>query len=77
MPTVTARRSNERPQCLCEIVPGSDEDEIPEQREPGRRERDAPTRASGFEQAFAVFADGTPIDRHARAAFRNARLERA
>ena len=36
-----------------------------------------PTRASRLEQSFAVFADGTPIARHARAAFRNARLERA
>ena len=76
MPTVTRRRSNERPQGLCEIVPGADEDEIPEQREPGRRQGDAPTRVSRVEHSFAVFSDGAPITPHMRA-FRNARLERA
>ena len=76
MPTVTPGASNERPQGLCEVVPGADEDEIPEQREPRRRQGDAPTRVSRVEQSFAVFADGTPIIPHMRA-FRNARLERA
>ena len=38
---------------------------------------DAAARARRVEQSFAVFADGAPIDRHARAAFRNARLARA
>ena len=77
MPRVTAGdRSNDRPYCLGKIVPGADEDEIPEKREPGRHEGDAPTRVSCFEQPFAVFTDGTPIGTHARA-FRNARLERA
>ena len=61
MPTVTPGASNERPQRLCEIVPGSDEDEIPDQREPGRRQREAPLRVSGFEQALAVVADGVSL----------------
>ena len=61
MPSVTPGSANERPQRLGEIVPGADEDEIPEQREPRRHERSAPTRASRLEQALAVFADGTPI----------------
>ena len=64
-----ARRSHQRPQRLREIVPGADEDEIPEQREPGRHERDAPARAGVVEQPFAVFADGAPIARHARPPF--------
>ena len=61
MPTVTARSSNERPQRLCDIMPCSDEDEIPDQREPRRRQREGPTGVSGFEQALAVFADGMPL----------------
>ena len=61
MPIVTPGDANERPQGLCEIVPGADEDEIPEQREPRRREGDGPSRVSGCEQSFAVFAHGLPL----------------
>ncbi len=71
------RRSQHRPQRLREIVPRADEQAIPRQGQPRPRLRDAAAGASVREQPFAIFADGTPIDRHARAAFRNARLERA
>jgi len=54
-------RSHERAQCLCDVVPRSDEDEIPDQRQPGRRKREAPTRMSRFEQALAVVANGLPL----------------
>ena len=62
---------------LGDIMPGADEDEVPGQREPRRHERNAATRASVDEQSPGIVADGPPITRHARAAFRNARLARA
>ena len=77
MPSVTpGDRTTARSACARSCLAPTN-DEIPQQREPRRHERDPPTRASVLEQPFAIFADGTPIGRHARAAFRNARLERA
>ena len=61
MPTVTpGDRTSARSACAT-IVPGADEDEIPDQREPRRRKRDGPLGVSRFEQALAVFADGMPL----------------
>ena len=56
-----ARRAHERPQCLCDIMPCAGEDEIPDQREPRRRQGEGPTGVSRFEQALAVVADGMPL----------------
>jgi hypothetical protein len=42
-------------------MPCADEDEIPDQREPRRRQRDVPLGVSRFEQARAVIADGLTL----------------
>ena len=61
MPTVTpGARTSARSACATSCR-GADEDEIPDQRQPRRRQREAPMRVSCFEQALAVFADGMPL----------------
>ena len=76
MPTVTAGARTSARSGLCDIIPCSDDDEIPDKREPRRRQSEGPTGVSGFEQALAVFADGMPLPavanpKHARGVVRN------
>ena len=61
--------SDERPQCLCDVMPGAAEDEIPDQREPGRRQGEAPLGVRRGEQALTVVADGMPLPAVANAQY--------
>ena len=61
MPSGDGRRANERPQGLGEIVPGPDEDQVPEQREPGGGQADRPPRVRRLEHALAGVANGEPL----------------
>ena len=52
-----SRCAHQRSKRPCEVMPGADDDEIPQQGEPRRRKCTSAPRTSGVEQPFRVFLD--------------------